>query len=186
MISLTRIAFLNRILSRLNKQAEAWFKKNNVTFKERKIRVSADLRYLRQNYELNLLFPEPALTKDNTQHIQVRFHEAHAKTYGFSAPGENIEVVNLRLRAIKLQPKPEMPKLNVTGSILDGDRVRTRPVWLNNRKFKCRIYERSILPAGFSINGPAVIQEKESTTLVGPDWNLQVDKLGNLRMRYRK
>jgi len=186
MMSLTRIASLNRILARLNKQAKVWFEKNNVASKERKIRVSAGLRYLRQNYELNLLFPGPELSKDDTQQIHVRFHEAHAKTYGFSAPGENIEVVNLRLRAIKLQPKPEMPKLNVPGSILDEDQVRTRPVWLNNKKFKCRIYERSILPAGFSINGPAVIQEKESTTLVGPDWNLQVDKLGNLRMRYRK
>jgi len=186
MISLTRISSLNKILIRLNKQAEAWFENNNVTSKERKISVSADLRYLHQNYELNLPFPGSILSKNDIQHIQTGFHEMHAKTYGYSASGENIQVVNLRLRATKVQSKPEMPKLNFTGNLLDGNRIRTSPVWLKNKEFKCLVYERSMLPAGFTFSGPAVVQEKESTTLVGPNWNLQVDPLGNLCMLHCK
>ena len=186
MISLTRISSLNKILIRLNKQAEAWFENNSVTSKERKISVSADLRYLHQNYELSLPFPGSILSKNDIQHIQTGFHEMHAKTYGYSASGENIQVVNLRLRATKVQSKPEMPKLNFTGNLLDGNRIRTNPVWFKNKEFKCLVYERSMLPTGFTFNGPAVVQEKESTTLVGPNWNLQVDPLGNLRMLHCK
>jgi N-methylhydantoinase A len=186
MIPLTRISSLNKILIRLNKQAEAWFENNNVTSKKRKISVSADLRYYHQNYELSLPFPGSILSKNDIQQIQTAFHEMHTKIYGYSAYVENIQVVNLRLRATKLQSKPRMPKLNFTGNLLDGNRIRTRPVWFKNKEFKCRVYERSMLPAGFTFNGPAVVQEKESTTLVGPNWNLQVDPLGNLRMLHCK
>jgi len=186
MIPLTRISSLNKILIRLNKQAEAWFENNNVTSKKRKISVSADLRYYHQNYELSLPFPGSILSKNNIQQIQTAFHEMHTKIYGYSASGENIQVVNLRLRATKLQSKPRMPKLNFTRNLLDGNRIRTRPIWFKNKEFKCRVYERSMLPAGFTFNGPAVVQEKESTTLVGPNWNLQVDPLGNLRMLHCK
>jgi len=186
MIPLTRISSLNKILIRLNKQAEAWFENNNVTSKKRKISVSADLRYYHQNYELSLPFPGSILSKNDIQQIQTAFHEMHTKIYGYSASSENIQVVNLRLRATKLQSKPRMPKLNFTGNLLDGNRIRTRPVWFKNKEFKCRVYERSMLPAGFTFNGPAVVQEKESTTLVGPNWNLQVDPLGNLRMLHCK
>jgi len=186
MIPLTRISSLNKILIRLNKQAEAWFENNNVTSKKRKISVSADLRYYHQNYELSLPFPGSILSKNDIQQIQTAFHKMHTKIYGYSASGENIKVVNLRLRATKLQSKPRMPKLNFTGNLLDGNRIRTRPVWFKNKEFKCRVYERSMLPAGFTFNGPAVVQEKESTTLVGPNWNLQVDPLGNLHMLHCK
>lgn len=186
MIPLTRISSLNKILIRLNKQAEAWFENNNVTSKKRKISVSSDLRYYHQNYELSLPFPGSILSKNDIQQIQTAFHEMHTKIYGYSASGENIQVVNLRLRATKLQSKPRMPKLNFTRNLLDGNRIRTRPVWFKNKEFKCRVYERSMLPAGFTFNGPAVVQEKESTTLVGPNWNLQVDPLGNLHMLHCK
>jgi len=182
MQSLHGIALLNRHLFRLTHQASTWFDKNNIPIRQRKISYSADLRYFNQNYELNLPLPGQVVMQEDLQVLHDRFHEMHAKTYGHSSPGEKIQAVNLRLRAIKLNPKPEWPKRNGSACESNHAPFTKRPVYFTDKELTCRIYERSQLQPGRELKGPAVIREKESTTLVGPSWSFRMDDLGSLHL----
>jgi N-methylhydantoinase A len=183
MLPLKKIATLNKLLFRLTEQADAWFEENNIQLRQRKIGFSADLRYFHQNYELNLPIPGQVIMKEDIPTIRERFHELHARTYGHSAPKEKIQVVNLRLRATKFIPKPDWPKLNLLTNKSNRVQFKTRFVFFEDKELGCRIYERSQLPPGIKIKGPAIIQEKESTTLIGPKWHSQVDNGGNLHIK---
>ena len=180
MLPLTQKAYLDRILFRLIKQADAWFEKNSVPLRKRKISISGDLRYFNQNYELNVPIPGLIISKENLQAIQQRFHGIHARTYGHSAPQEKIQVVNLRLRATRLNPKPIWPQHDYSKKPSDRGQLKTRPVFFEGKELECSIYDRSHLPTGIKNMGPAIIQEKESTLLVGIRWSFKVDEMGNI------
>ncbi len=183
MIPLTTPLTLNRIISRLQKQAKEWFEQNEINPRQRKIKVSADIRYSHQSYELNLPLPGTALVMKDILALEKEFHKIHAKTYGLSSPGESIQIVNVRLRAIKLLPRHEMPVYDSPGSSAVRKPKKRQTVWMKNEKWDCSFYERSRLHRGERIEGPAVIQENESTTLVTPGWHLRMDKSGNLHIQ---
>jgi len=184
MMPLTTPSALNRIISRLQKKAEAWFKENEVNPRRRKIKVSADIRYSHQSHELNLPLPGKALVMKDILALQEEFHKIHAKTYGLSSPEESIQIVNVRLRATKLLPRTEMPGYDFSESSSARNIKERRPVWIKNEKWDCPIYERSRLCPGEKIKGPAVIQENESTILLTPGWNFRVDESGNLHIQH--
>lgn len=183
-IPLTTPNALNRIISRLQKRAETWFEQNEANPRQRKIKVSADIRYSHQSYELNLPLPGTTLVMNDILVLQKEFHKIHAKTYGLSSPGESIQIVNVRLRAIKLLPRHEMPGFDPPGNSTVRNTKKKQPVWIKNEKCECPFHERSRLRSGERIEGPAVIQENESTTLVMPGWHLRVDKSGNLHIHH--
>ncbi|MFQ5976808.1 MAG: hydantoinase/oxoprolinase family protein [Candidatus Heimdallarchaeota archaeon] len=173
---------LNEILARLRDNANEWFQRNNVPPKTREIRVSADARYFRQNYELNLSLPGSKLSLEDIELIRLCFHKAHAAEYGHCALDQPIQVVNVRMRAVNLLSKPELSKLRVARSSSNEPLQGSRSVWFHGKMLPCEVYERSVLPVGYSVDGPAIIQEKEATTFLGEEWHLQVDVLGNLVM----
>ena len=104
----------------------------------------------------------------------------HARVYGHSAPQEKIQVVNLRLRATKLNPKPIWPQHDSSKKPSDRRQFKTRHVFLESIELECQIYNRSHLPIDIKNIGPAIIQEKESTVLVGRRWSFKLDKMGNI------
>jgi len=179
-LTLEELDRLKATLARMKAKAEAWFERTDVPPEARSIRVSADLRYLRQNYELNVALPGPHLSPDDVSPLWTRFHDAHAAAYGHGAPGETIQVVNLRLLAVKRLAKPEPRPMEAASRPADVALRGSQSVWFPAGPLQCNVFERSALRAGHIVNGPAIIQEKEATTLVGPGWHLQVDGFGNL------
>lgn len=183
---------INKILSWMKKMAESWFKRLKVPPDSRHIRASADLRYVRQNFELSIFLPNLRLCQKDIHAVQNAFHKAHEENYGHSILDETIQAVNLRLLAVKRVEKPKLHPIARAFSPLDQVPHRTRKVWLvfgsqkERKRFKtCRIFDRASLKAGHKINGPAIIQEKESTTLVGLHWKLEVDKFGHLLLEHK-
>ncbi|GAH53443.1 unnamed protein product [marine sediment metagenome] len=85
--------------------------------------------------------------------------------------------------AAKLNPKPIWPKHYYSKDTSDRGQFKTRHVFFEGKELECQIYERSHLPAGIKIMGPAIIQEKESTVLVGLRWSFKVDEMGNINLR---
>jgi N-methylhydantoinase A len=145
------------------------------------IRVSADLRYLRQNYELGISLPGAHISLEDIATIQTKFHEAHMTEYGHSTPGETIQVVYMRLRAVKPLPKPNLNPLgDDTRGTVSAASDESRFVWFPEGQMQCQVYQRDDLKAGYTLEGPAIIQEKEATTLVEKQWCLRVDQFGNL------
>jgi N-methylhydantoinase A len=130
----------------------------------------ADLRYAGQSYELTV----PWEASDPAR----PFHAEHHRVYGYSDPARPIEVVTARVRAVSvhsLKPVPgrlkRAPGRGKRGmrSIYTGGRFRPTPV------FKRAEVTRA--------NGPALIIDYGSTTLVGPGWSVLRDAHGSLVLR---
>jgi N-methylhydantoinase A len=129
-----------------------------------------DLRYVGQSFELTIPAGEGLLE---------RFHAEHDRTYGFSAPGEPVEAVSLRLTSIGRIAKPPPRRLEPGGQ---PDPKERRLVYFAEAGdyVDCPIYDRYALGAGAALAGPAVLEEFDSTTVVHPGFAVSVDEIGNL------
>lgn len=136
---------------------------------------SADIRYERQGYELNVPFD-----CDAPHESVAAFHHLHAQLYGFSHPERPVEIVNIRLRmrAQGEEWKPEKREM-VRG---DGHaaRIGEREVYFEGERVLAQLYRRAALMAGDFIEGPAMIVEYTSATLLPAGYKAEVDAFGNL------
>jgi N-methylhydantoinase A len=143
---------------------------------------AADMRYVGQEHSVAVAIPTPIDVEDTRAEVKRRFDEAHQLKFNHSAPEEGAEIVSVRVTAVGLMAKPELPAVEV-GQVEPPESATrgTREVWFASTGFvETAIYERRFLQAGNVLQGPAVISEAASTTLVEPgDW-VTVDHLGNL------
>jgi N-methylhydantoinase A len=139
---------------------------------------SLDLRYRGQAFELSV--PVGEVGADPAD-IEADFHRLHREVYGHANPGAAIELVNARLAAYGLVPKPAAERHAGTGAPLDTARLERRPVWFDGRAHDCPVWERDRLPAGVDFAGSAIVEEFGATTVVPPGWRGTVDLHGSLR-----
>jgi N-methylhydantoinase A len=117
-----------------------------------------------------------------------RFHAAHERTYGYSyrgaQPPQQVEWVNLRVTGIG---PIERPVLEPLARSFDGPPQRavsgTRDVYFDDARRPTPIYARAGLQPGDCIDGPAIVEEFGSTTVVYPGLQLRVDPFGNLLLQ---
>jgi N-methylhydantoinase A len=143
---------------------------------------SLDLRYVGQTTEINVHADADDWTKplDIDQFVQ-QFHIQHEAIYTYAVPSEPVELVTIRVKAVGIVDKP---RLNAMDRECTRDKPRTsvRSVWFSlPASYRAtEIYQRAELGEGHSIEGPAIIQELSSATVVPPDSTASFDALGNI------
>ncbi len=137
-----------------------------------------EMRYLGQNYELELPIGEGALVDDRVPELWQAFHAAHEARFGFGIPGEPIEIVNLTVTAISRTERPADTLLDPGMSA--GRAMAERPVRFASGWQATPVYARDTLAPGQAITGPALIEEAASVTVVEPGQTLTVDRFGHL------
>ena len=136
-----------------------------------------DMRYREQAYELTVpIAKDPA--KLNIDEICERFGQAHEQRYGHRADDEVVEVVNLRASAYASLGKPELSRSPDAGTRQPTPEHR-RAVMLDG-EHDVPVFRRDDLAPGAALSGPVIVEEKTSTTVVEPGWELRVDGEGNL------
>ncbi len=141
-----------------------------------------DMRYVGQSYELTIPLPGGRLGAVEVASVLAQFHREHDRAYGYSAPNEPVEFVNLRLSAIGKINKPQLREISAGDSPLSAAQKSTRSVYFDERKdfVECPIYDRYRLNAGSMLEGPAIVEEIDATTVIHPGYETLVDKFGNL------
>jgi N-methylhydantoinase A len=167
------------------------------------IQRSADLRYFGQAWEVRVEVPGGPLTRASADTAVDNFHAAHESTYGFSyrpraatesvSAGANgsgtgrqrVEWVNLRVTGVGPMRRPPVAR----SARLDGDAERARsgarPVFFDGAFVETPIYHRARLGAGDTLDGPAIVEEPGSTTVVFPTLTVRVDDFGNQILTHR-
>jgi len=141
-------------------------------FKEVLINRSVDMRYVGQSFELNI----PLSICDINQIVK-DFNALHEKTYGYCADMET-EIVNLRISAIVKTPKIKLKKLNITGNLERAFKYERTAYF--GELLEVPVYEHSLLSSGNIINGPAIIEQVESTIVIHPKQKARLDDYGNV------
>ena len=149
-----------------------------------------DLRYLGQGYELRIRFPSQDLNARSMEGVLESFHRLHAAEYGHAFPRTQIEIVNIRVRAIGDIQKVERFRYQPVMGSLAQALVRTGQCTFRVdgklSKYKTAFYRRDLLPIGTQISGPAVILQKDSTTLIPPGADAIVDSAFNILISIKK
>jgi N-methylhydantoinase A len=143
-----------------------------------------DLRYPHQGYELSLDcgFEEP--DEDDLARLRTSFDDLHEQIYGVAAPGEPCEIVNLRIRAVVPVQSPETPPREPGDTSREAARIGERPVYVESLGgfTPTPVYDRELLEPGAEIAGPAIVEQLDTTTVVGPGWTATADPYGTLVM----
>jgi N-methylhydantoinase A len=139
---------------------------------------SMEMRYLGQNYELQLPVAFDEFDTASTRQLWQDFHELHEARFGFNVPNSIIEVVNFMVTAVSLTDKPVMPGLAAATD--PAEAVSRRPVVFDDGTYETPVYDRDKLRFGHRIEGPALIEEAASVTVLRPGMRLEVDEMGNL------
>src|SRR5262249_60321142 len=92
-----------------------------------------------------------------TDAIEAAFHRQHLGAYGHSSPGAAVELVNARLTAYGLVPRPSPGHRRGAGLSLEGALVERRTVWFDGASHDCPIWDRDRLPGRAETPGPAAV-----------------------------
>lgn len=148
----------------------------------------ADMRYIGQGYEIGVEIPGGKLHSEDAERIEDAFWQEYRRLYGRSIENVALEGVTWRVwaqgpvPAMKLSGAGERPA-GSTGSPKKG----TRDVYFPAKKeyMETDVFDRYRLNPGDRIDGPAIVEERESTVVVGPDSTCHIDVHGNLIIAFK-
>jgi N-methylhydantoinase A len=112
-----------------------------------------------------------------------RFHSEHEREFSYRREDAPVELYRLQLVATGKTPEVELPRHELGGEMPEP--AETRTVYFDGEPADTPVYERSDLPAGATFEGPAVIDQLDTTTLVPPGVKAEVDEYLNIRMEVR-
>jgi len=137
-----------------------------------------DMRYLGQWRSLTIAVSAPT---DLAEAVD-RFHAEHERAYNYRRDGAPVEIYRLGLRAVGVTPKPQLKQHELNGG--SAKPRGSRPVHFESSgsAVDTPLYVRADLAAGTKLDGPVVVDQLDSTTVVPPGWRAEVDEWLNIRM----
>lgn len=168
------------IFADLTEQANARLGADGIPPERRQILRAVDMRYEKQGVELTVPFAAGTATEAALEDLVAEFHSLHQRLYTFSDPGAPVEIVNLRVEAIGQTGKITLPEIAAAPTerpdpvgqrlaSLDGGAPRSTP-----------IYARDRLLAGHVIEGPAIVDQLDSTTVILEGQIARTDHYANM------
>ncbi|AEF96043.1 hydantoinase/oxoprolinase family protein [Methanotorris igneus] len=143
-------------------------------FEEIKIIKQIDVRYKGQSYDITIPWT------GNLEEVINNFHKKHEAIYKFSSLDENVEFVNARVTIVGLLTKPEI-KYNEIKEYVPKPKCY-RKVYFSNGWEETPIYNRDKLRPGATFEGPAIVEEYDSTIVIPPNYHAIVDGYGSIRI----
>jgi N-methylhydantoinase A len=140
-----------------------------------------DARYVGQGNEITIWVDEGADWTVPMANVQATFEEEYRRIFGLAIPDVSIEVVTWRLAASAESPEVE-PSLIAGGEVSDGGSVGRRPIVFErgSAPVDTPVYRRDQLAPGTRFDGPAVVEERETTSVIRPGWSVEVTHDGSL------
>ena len=158
-------------------EGDAWLASESVQPGQRRFQTVIDARYVGQNHEIAVGCDD--FSAAGLAPFLERFAEVHAREYGYAIPGRDVEIVNCRLQAIGTVPRAPLNRLAVKRQ--QNPQVARRPVYFGAHGWlDTPIHQRAQLDVTTRLDGPAIVDEMSSTTVVPPGDLLHVDRIGNL------
>jgi N-methylhydantoinase A len=172
-------AVFNRYLSKTRAYALAALRREGYS-KDCLVLQSLEMRYYGQNYQIEVpIGDKESLSRAEIGELFELFRKEHKSLYGYENPGDVVECVGMVVRAIG---KGDPPRIGTIAAGAPPAPKEERQVYFGDRDgfLRCPVYERSSMPAGFTISGPAIVEEAVSTTLLLSSNRMLVDSFGNL------
>lgn len=173
-------AKLHAALAELSAEARGWVAEEAQALRGHSLSATTEMRYAGQSFELTVDWDAATFAAPTPAAIAELFHRVHEGVYGFRDTASAVEVTALRVRVTgHVEPidQPDAAPLPAAAQagvrrVFDGEAWRDWPVW-----------QRAALGAGARVEGPAIIEQEDSTLVLLAGWRAEVDSRGNLEMR---
>jgi N-methylhydantoinase A len=176
-------ATLAEIYARLEREAIDTLARDGIDPARCRTVREADVRYVGQSMEVRVAAPAGRVDDEFVVRLLASFHAAHRKAFGYDYAGkQKVELVNFCVSGFGTIERPKLPKLARAAGASPA-RKGARPVFFDGSWVDTPVYDRAVLPAGHRLDGPAVIEEFGSTTVVWPGQWLEVDPHGIILVR---
>jgi len=141
-----------------------------------------EMRYVGQGHEIRVELPDGPLSADVVPALQAAYEAEYRRLYGRLGPPVPVEAITWRV--VSSGPRPELRLIAGTGGGADAGAARkgTRRAWMPELggMAEVPVYDRYRLGPGAAFDGPAIVEERESTLIVGPNARCRVDDRWNL------
>lgn len=180
------LARMNDNFRELSEKGDAWLDTENIDAEHKQIVRHADMRYFGQNFELSIEIPYEKITPENMDAIRGLFHRAHKREYGYCNEGALVQIVNYRVTALGKVQTIQLAEHPLEGPDASAALSGQREVYFEEAGdyVDTRIYDRDKIKAGNEIQGPAIIEQMDSTIVVPPGHTARADQYLNLMIRY--
>ena len=177
------LSSLSEIYTRLEQEALETLERDGIEKSRMRLAREADLRYVGQSMEVRVSAPSGTIEQTFLNELTANFHAAHRRAFGYDYAGrQKVELVNFRVSGFGLIEHARLPKLQSVGNVIPAKKA-SRRVYFAGAWAETAVYGRAALPPGCRIEGPAVIEEFGSTTVVFSGQFLEVDPHGILVVR---
>jgi len=167
----------------LERDATARLEQDGIGRDRIRLQREADIRYAGQSMEVRVPAPGGAINASFVETLIDAFHAAHRRTFGYDYRGvQKVEIVNFCVSGFGMIERPKLPEREVTPgakTIPKGSRL----AFFDGAMRDTQVYDRTALPPGAQITGPAIVEEFGSTTVVFPGQGLAVDSYGIMVVR---
>lgn len=177
------LAGMEAIWQALGGQAHADLEREGIVQDCRRLVRQADLRYAKQGFELTLDVPAGRIDGAAADRLVEAFHAMHERLYTFADRSSPVEVVTLRVRAIGLVDKLALAEIDSASETIPQVAGKRSVHIAGRRQTDVPVFQRESLKAGHCLQGPAVIDQLDATTLIPPGYGGEVDRFGNLVLR---
>jgi len=173
---------LEESFSGLMEDARRWFEAEGVLPESRALSRVVDMRYEGQNYELSVPLPGDSVTAESLKLLERGFLAAHHRLYGFTADGDALQIVTVRVEATGLVRKAEFPEREPAATPVEDAVAGYRDVYFPEAGgfVNCPVYARDRLGYGHRFEGPAIVEQMDATTVVLPGMTARIDTHLNL------
>ncbi len=168
------------VLDELEGRARQWMADEDIAAERQGVTFVADMRYHGQGYEIPVPLDPARSAAATSPTLDERFNGLHDQLYGFRMPNTASEIVNLRAVATGDLPKPELPEADLEGDDASGAVVEQGEILFEGERRATPIYDRAALRPGNRLEGPAIVTEFDSTTVVLPGYVAEVDRYSNI------
>jgi N-methylhydantoinase A len=174
---------LTAVYDELVAEAKRLFDAEGIPEDKRLIELSIDARYYGQTPYMNLSLDRPPATAADVEEILARYEDNYLREFGYMLPRDfaSIEFVNARVAAIGITQEAKLPRDPTPGKLADAA-IGTRPVYFEDpgEFVEAAIYDRALLRNGVELEGPAIVEQTDSTVVLPPGASARVDEYLNI------
>ncbi|MBZ9748997.1 hydantoinase/oxoprolinase family protein [Mesorhizobium sp. CO1-1-7] len=171
---------LHQVLERHRNEGEELIAKEAVKPETIRVTHSADMQFVGQTHIINVPLPSASVTRSQ---LQALFEKAYFARFKVELPEIRANLVNLNTSVTGVRPAIDLSRLiDPAGRArtLDGARREIRPVWYAGRWHDTPVYSREKLPLDAVIEGPAILEQMDATTVLEPGDRARSDAGGNI------
>jgi N-methylhydantoinase A/oxoprolinase/acetone carboxylase beta subunit len=178
------IPALQQRFDELEQQAARQLAEDGVPDERIVVQRIVDARYLGQGYELRVDVDSGSIDDAWVERLRSDFHDVHEREFTRRFEDSDIEIPNIRVRGIGLMPELAMPALEAGGDSPEAALRQEGEAWFlvggELERVPTRYYDRAALKAGNRLEGPAIVSQYDSTTVIPPGVGARVDQSGNI------